>query len=91
MNTYANLHIAFEQMRVKALGAMHGSPIEQGDGTNTDPPRILILGPENSGKSTICKIIANYAVRAGQGWAPMMVNVDTSQVCTLHAPYQPSS
>lgn len=81
MTAYASLHIAFEQMRVRALAAIHGSPVsDNDDDANTEPPRVLVLGPENSGKTTVCKILANYAVRAGQGWAPLLANVDTSEV-----------
>lgn len=81
MAAYANLHIAFEQMRVRALRTLHGSPPHDDDpSANTEPPRVLILGPENSGKTTVSKILINYAVRAGQGWSPLLVNVDPSEV-----------
>ena len=83
MSVYANVHIALEQMRVRALAAVRGSPVpeDEGDDTvSTDPPRVLVLGPENSGKTTVCKILANYAVRAGQDWVPAYVNVDPSEV-----------
>ncbi|KAF8891289.1 Pre-mRNA cleavage complex II protein Clp1-domain-containing protein [Infundibulicybe gibba] len=78
MTAYANLHIVFEQMRVRALSAVHGSPDPQGD-SNVAPPRVLVVGPDNSGKTTVCKILINYAVRAGQGWSPLLVNVDPSE------------
>lgn len=86
MSVYANVHIALEQMRVRALAAVRGSPVpeDEGDDTvSTDPPRVLVLGPENSGKTSVCKILANYAVRAGQDWVPAYVNVDPSEVCTI--------
>ncbi|KAF9469333.1 Pre-mRNA cleavage complex II protein Clp1-domain-containing protein [Collybia nuda] len=80
MAAYANLHIAFEQMRVRALRTLHRSPSYDDDpSANTEPPRVLILGPENSGKTTVSKILINYAVRAGQGWSPLLVNVDPSE------------
>jgi polyribonucleotide 5'-hydroxyl-kinase len=81
MAAYANLHIAFEQMRVRALQKIHGSPVaSSGPPASTEPPRILVLGPENSGKTTVCKTLINYCVRAGQQWSPMLVNVDPSEV-----------
>lgn len=81
MAAYANLHIALEQMRVRALSAIHGSPNSDDDSdANVEPPRVLVLGPENSGKTTISKILTNYAVRAGQDWSPLLVNVDPSEV-----------
>lgn len=81
MASYANLHIAFEQMRVRALRELHGSPISDDDAdASSEPPRILVLGPESSGKTTVCKILTNYAVRVGQGWSPLLVNIDSSEV-----------
>ena len=80
MGTYGKLHIALEQMRVRALSEIRGSPVPHQDKTGSDPPRVLVLGPEHSGKTTICKILTNYAVRSGQGWTPFFVNVDPSAV-----------
>ncbi|KAF5315828.1 hypothetical protein D9611_004985 [Ephemerocybe angulata] len=82
MSAYANVHIALEQMRVRALSKARGSPLpepEKPDPKLSEPPRVLILGPENAGKTSVAKILANYAVRAGQGWTPMLVNVDPSE------------
>ncbi|EPS95186.1 hypothetical protein FOMPIDRAFT_1054431 [Fomitopsis schrenkii] len=83
MHAYANVHLALEQMRVRALRAMHGSPPSSDDegsaDANPEPPRVLILGPENSGKTTVAKILVNYAVRTGQEWTPMLVNTDPGE------------
>ncbi|KAJ7510160.1 Pre-mRNA cleavage complex II protein Clp1-domain-containing protein [Mycena galericulata] len=80
MAAYANLHIAFEQMRVRALRDLRGSPVPDYEREKpTDPPRVLILGPENSGKTTVCKILINYATRAGQGWSPLLINTDPAE------------
>lgn len=85
MYAYANVHIALEKMRVRALSSHRGSPSPPGPDQELDPepPRVLVLGPENSGKTTVCKILTNYAVRAGQGWTPMYVNTDPSEVCVF--------
>lgn len=82
MNAYANVHLALEKMRVRALSSQRGSPLPAGPDheVDPDPPRVLVLGPENSGKTTVCKILASYAVRTGQGWTPMYVNTDPSEV-----------
>ncbi|THH17124.1 hypothetical protein EW146_g3646 [Bondarzewia mesenterica] len=85
MYAYANAHLALEAMRVRALRALHGSPPptsppETKQDAPSEPPRVLVLGPENSGKTTVCKILINYAVRAGQDWTPLYVNVDPSEV-----------
>ncbi len=52
MNAYGNLHVAFEQMRVRALGALNGSPPppDTKPDVNAEPPRVLILGPETPGR-----------------------------------------
>ena len=96
MSTYANIHFAFEQMRVRALRDLHGSPRSNDDQhALTDPPRVLILGPENSGKTSIAKILINYAVRVAQNWSPLLVNLDPAQVRPLpllrlsHIPHHP--
>ena len=87
MAAYGNVHIALEQMRVRALSKIRGSPLPPGqdnvDPKLTEPPRVLILGPENAGKTTVAKILANYTVRAGQGWSPLLANVDPSEVSCM--------
>ena len=90
MNAYANVHLALEKMRVRALSTHRGSPLPSGPEQDVDPepPRVLVLGPENSGKTTVCKILTNYAVRAGQGWSPMYVNTNPSEVC-VSVPLRP--
>ena len=84
MRAYANVHLALEQRRVRALCAIYSSPISDDEGPEVpghgEPPRVLVLGPENSGKTTVCKILTNYCVRAGQDWSPVLVNVDPNEV-----------
>ena len=93
MSAYANLHIAFEGMRVRALhhAQITAHPdkatpqdLEEDREGPSDAPRVLILGPENSGKTTIAKLLINYATRAGQDWCPMLVNVDPSEVSRVY-------
>lgn len=83
MQVYANLVLALEQMRVRALRAFHGSPPSSEEGPDPDPdpqpPRVLVLGPGNSGKTTLSKMLINYAVRMGQSWNPVLVNVDPGE------------
>ena len=86
MYAYANVHIALEKMRVRAQCALNGSPPPPGDDEagEAEPPRVLVLGPENTGKTTVCKILTNYTIRAGQDWEPIYVNVDPSEaICIL--------
>ncbi|EJU00802.1 hypothetical protein DACRYDRAFT_89724 [Dacryopinax primogenitus] len=71
MVSYLNCHIASEQMRVRSsIARRHGI------GNQTQAPRVLMLGAENSGKTTLCKILLNYALRAGQSWSPLIINLD---------------
>lgn len=90
MVAYANVHLALETMRVKALlhAQIRASPEtatpedlkEDAENGPTDAPRVLILGPENSGKTTMAKMLVNYATRSSQDWYPILVNVDPSEV-----------
>ncbi|CCA66691.1 related to Pre-mRNA cleavage complex II protein Clp1 [Serendipita indica DSM 11827] len=83
MASYANLHLAFEQMRIRARRderrAIDGGPEMNEDEDDNDPPRVLIIGPENSGKTTACKILLNYAVRGMATCTPLFVNLDPSE------------
>jgi len=89
MGHYQSASILFEQMRVLSLAIADGASL---DGLNPQnvpatPPHILALGPENSGKTTLCKTLINYAVRGepwGHGeWSPILVNVDPGDVGDL--------
>ncbi|XP_074653182.1 polyribonucleotide 5'-hydroxyl-kinase Clp1-like [Tubulanus polymorphus] len=64
MGLYVNTHAALEQMRQKAD--------ESGRG-----PRVMVVGPTDVGKSTLCKILLNYAVRLGR--IPIFVDLDVGQ------------
>lgn len=66
MMSYANLHFTLEKLRQHA-----------GDSRKAGP-RVLILGSEDAGKTTLAKILVGYAVR--QGRSPMMVGLDPKQV-----------
>jgi hypothetical protein len=86
MGHYQSASILFEQMRVLSLATADGALL---DGMNLQsvpptPPHILALGPENSGKTTLCKTLINYAVRGEPSgrdeWSPILVNVDPGDV-----------
>jgi hypothetical protein len=85
MTAYANLHLIFEQMRIRARlaergGTMPEEDLSMGDDHDHEPPRILVIGPEHSGKTTACKILANYAVRGMATYTPLYINLDPSEV-----------
>lgn len=62
MVQYLNAHAAVEQLRVLA------------DEKNENGPIVMVVGPSDVGKSTVCKILLNYAVR--QGRSPISVDLD---------------
>ena len=39
-------------------------------------PRVVVTGSRASGKTTLCNILANYAVKLD--WNPLLVDLDTS-------------
>lgn len=61
MVEYANLHFALENLR-------DASP--QG-------PRVLIVGPSSSGKTSLVKILTSYAIRTGR--TPIVVNTNPAE------------
>ena len=73
MSQYANVHFALDHLRDTAAARLANQPAEEGA---SDPggPRVLVLGPENAGKTTLVKILTAYAVREGR--SPCVVNLD---------------
>ncbi|EUC43939.1 hypothetical protein COCMIDRAFT_99441 [Bipolaris oryzae ATCC 44560] len=67
MMSVANLHFALENLRDKSVSS--GS-VEMG-------PRVLVVGPENSGKTSLVKTLTSYAVKTDR--QPMVVNLDPRQ------------
>lgn len=63
MNAYANTHFALEKRRGQAAENRHW-----------DGPRVMIIGPQDAGKTSLLKILTGYAVR--QGRRPVVVNLD---------------
>jgi polynucleotide 5'-kinase involved in rRNA processing len=53
------------------------------DGGEPTPrgPRLLVVGPADVGKSTLCRILCNYAVREGR--CLQLVDLDVGQVYYL--------
>ncbi|KAG8233599.1 hypothetical protein J437_LFUL001010 [Ladona fulva] len=65
MVMYLNAHAAMEQLRRKAES-------EGGRG-----PIAMVVGPTDVGKSTVCRLLLNYAVRMGR--RPVFVDLDVGQ------------
>uniref|UniRef100_A0A0N5A978 Protein CLP1 homolog n=1 Tax=Syphacia muris TaxID=451379 RepID=A0A0N5A978_9BILA len=70
MVIYLNTHAALEQLREHAETAVSQKEDAQG-------PIIMIVGPTDVGKTTLCRILCNYAVR--QGRTPIYVDLDVGQ------------
>lgn len=65
MLPYLNTHLGLEKLRTQA--AMEG---KRG-------PRVVVVGPTDVGKSSICRILLNYAVRSGR--QPIFADIDVGQ------------
>lgn len=65
MVEYANVHFALEALREEAAQ------------TGREGPRVLILGPEDAGKTALAKMLTGYATRVGK--QPLVVNLDPNE------------
>ncbi|KAK9765881.1 Cleavage polyadenylation factor subunit clp1 [Basidiobolus ranarum] len=54
MINYLNTHLALENLR------------ERAEATNSDGPRIMIIGPTDAGKTSLARILLNYALKRGR-------------------------
>ena len=80
MVQYANIHAALEKKRSEGKGSPSGGTAGGGEGSSgaaPGGPRCLIAGPVDMGKSTLTRILTNYAVRAGN--TPVLVDLDMGQ------------
>jgi len=64
MTEYTNLHFALENLRDNATQDNGG-------------PRVLVVGPKDSGKTTLVKTLTAYAIRIGR--SPVVVNLDPAE------------
>lgn len=65
MTSYLNTHLALEQLRQKAKDEINLGP------------RVLVIGPHDVGKTSLCKILVSYSLR--QGGNPIYVSLDTTE------------
>ncbi|GLI69742.1 hypothetical protein VaNZ11_014420 [Volvox africanus] len=70
MASYLNVHQTLDQRREEAKRAGQGSAGSNG-------PVVVVVGPTDSGKSTLCRLLGNWAVRSG--WQPTFVDLDVGQ------------
>ena len=68
MHSYLNVHDTLEARRQAVQAAEAGGG--GGDGSSvraSEGPRVFVVGPTDSGKSSLCKILINYA--GARGWS----------------------
>ncbi|XP_078064649.1 polyribonucleotide 5'-hydroxyl-kinase Clp1 [Mustelus asterias] len=65
MLLYLNCHAALEQMR------------QQAEREDERGPRVMVVGPTDVGKTTVCRLLLNYGVRLGR--RPTFVELDVGQ------------
>jgi polyribonucleotide 5'-hydroxyl-kinase len=77
---------AADDTQMKSYAGIHGRlnwKRDEARRVGADGPRVLVVGPTDSGKSTLCQILLAYGVRAG--YAPVFVDLDVGQ-STLSIP-----
>ncbi|KXS20132.1 Clp1-domain-containing protein [Gonapodya prolifera JEL478] len=72
MASYLNAHLALELVRADAHESQ-GYDEEH----RTEGPRVLIVGPSDSGKTSLTKILLNYAIKEGR--SPLFVDIDPGE------------
>ena len=65
MAQYVNTHFALEKLR------------DEASKNNQDAPRVLVVGPNNSGKTSLVKLLTAYAIKMGRH--PMVINTDSRE------------
>lgn len=79
LNVYVNIHSALETHRAY-LDTHHSIDTTSKDNKNSKfllSPSIMIIGAKDSGKSTLSRILLNYAVKTGR--KPLYIDLDTNE------------
>ncbi|XP_061357957.1 protein CLP1 homolog [Gastrolobium bilobum] len=71
MVSYVNVHAVLEGRRSRAKA----SPSD--DSESSQGPRVIVVGPTDSGKSTLSRMLLSWAAK--QGWKPTFVDLDIGQ------------
>ena len=67
---YLNMHACLERIRKQTEES-------QAEGKDTRGPVVMVVGPTDVGKSTLCRLLLNYAVRMGR--RPIFADLDVGQ------------
>ncbi|XP_059641405.1 protein CLP1 homolog isoform X1 [Cornus florida] len=70
MISYVNVHAVLEGRRNRAKASPSDSDSSKG-------PRVIVVGPTDSGKSTLSRMLLSWAAK--QGWKPTFVDLDIGQ------------
>ncbi|KAJ0712436.1 putative pre-mRNA cleavage complex subunit Clp1, P-loop containing nucleoside triphosphate hydrolase [Helianthus annuus] len=70
MISYVNVHAVLEGRRNRAKASVSDTDSSQG-------PRVIVVGPTDSGKSTLSRMLLSWAAK--QGWKPTFVDLDIGQ------------
>lgn len=73
MVEYANVHFALEKLRNR----VEQDSSSTGGGDQPIGPRVLVVGPENAGKTSLVRLLTAYGVKMGR--QPVVVNLDPRQ------------
>ncbi|TXT15651.1 hypothetical protein VHUM_00154 [Vanrija humicola] len=71
-----SLHLALERLRILARRGQASDPTARG-------PRVLVLGPPSSGKTTVVKNLVNLALGSGLGWNVGVAGLDPASPSNL--------
>ncbi|KAJ8419564.1 hypothetical protein Cgig2_017992 [Carnegiea gigantea] len=71
MISYVNVHAVLEARRNRAKAC------SSGDSDSSQGPRVIVVGPTDSGKSTLSRMLLSWAAK--QGWKPTFVDLDVGQ------------
>ncbi|KAJ6842306.1 protein CLP1-like protein [Iris pallida] len=71
MVSYVNVHAILDARRSRAK-ASQSAELDSSQG-----PRVIVVGPTDSGKSSLCRMLLSWACK--QGWKPTFVDLDIGQ------------
>ncbi|KAL6888901.1 hypothetical protein ACP4OV_009927 [Aristida adscensionis] len=82
MVIYVNTHAILDARRARArAAAAQGGDLEASQDdeilSSSKGPRVIVVGPTDSGKSTLCKMLLSWGAKLG--WKPTYVDLDIGQ------------